>query len=129
MLQIDGSQGEGGGQILRTSLALSLITQTPFRIDQIRANRDKPGLRQQHLTAVKAAAQVGQAEVTGAAVGSRELVFRPGPIQAGEYHIDIGTAGSTTLVLQTILPPLLTAGGRILAHAARWHAQHSRTAV
>jgi RNA 3'-terminal phosphate cyclase (ATP) len=109
MLHIDGSQGEGGGQILRTSLALSLITQTPFRIDHIRANRDKPGLRQQHLTAVKAAAQVGQAEVTGAAVGSRELVFRPGPIHPGDYHIDIGTAGSATLVLQTILPPLLAA--------------------
>jgi RNA 3'-terminal phosphate cyclase (ATP) len=111
LLDIDGSQGEGGGQILRTSLALSLITQTPFRIHNIRANRDKPGLRQQHLTAVKSAAQVGQAEVTGAAVGSRELVFCPGPIRPGEYHFDIGTAGSATLVLQTVLPPLLAAGG------------------
>jgi RNA 3'-terminal phosphate cyclase (ATP) len=107
MLEIDGSSGEGGGQILRTSLALSLITQTPFRIKNIRANRDKPGLRQQHLTAVTSAAQVGKAEVVGAAVGSRELEFRPGPIRPGEYAIDIGTAGSATLVLQTILPPLL----------------------
>lgn len=109
MLTIDGSAGEGGGQILRTSLALSLITQTPFRIQKIRANRDKPGLRPQHVTAVTSAARIGDAEVTGAAVGSRELVFRPGPIKPGGYEFDIGTAGSVTLVLQTVLPPLLSA--------------------
>ena len=107
MLEIDGSFGEGGGQILRTSLALSLITGTPFRIVNIRANRSKPGLRRQHLTAVRAAARIGSAELTGDAPNSGELSFKPGPVQGGEYHFDIGSAGSTTLVFQTVLPALL----------------------
>lgn len=107
MLTIDGSFGEGGGQIVRTSVALSLITGKPFRIHRVRARRDKPGLRRQHLTAVQAAARVGQATVTGAEVGSREFSFIPGEIKAGDYLFDIGTAGSTTLVLQTVLPPLM----------------------
>jgi RNA 3'-terminal phosphate cyclase (ATP) len=111
MLTIDGSMGEGGGQVLRSALALSVITGTPFRIGDIRANRDKPGLRRQHLTAVNAAARVCGGTVDGAEVGSRELTFRPGTPAAGDYHFDIGSAGSTTLVLQTVLPPLLTAGG------------------
>lgn len=113
---IDGAQGEGGGQILRTSLALSLVTQKPFTISNIRANRDKPGLMRQHLTAVNAAATIGGAQVQGAEIGSRQLTFRPGPVMAGEYRFSIATAGSTTLVLQTILPPLLLANGPSTLH-------------
>src|SRR5437762_121940 len=109
MLTIDGSFGEGGGQIIRTSLALSLITGTPFRIYNVRARRAKPGLQRQHLTAVNAAAEVGNAQVDGAQVGAREFTFRPGKVQPGAYTFDIGTAGSTTLVLQAILPPLMCA--------------------
>lgn len=109
MLPIDGSMGEGGGQIIRTSLALSLVTGKPFRVEGVRANREKPGLRQQHLTAVKAAAEIGEAVVEGAAVGSREFTFIPGSVKPGDYVFRIGTAGSATLVLQTILPPLMIA--------------------
>ena len=109
MIEIDGAQGEGGGQILRSSLSLSIITQQPFRITNIRANRNKPGLLRQHLTAVKAAAEICDAEVQGAALGAHELVFKPGKLKAGDYSFAIGTAGSCTLVLQTVLPPLLTA--------------------
>ena len=109
MLLIDGSQGEGGGQILRTSLALSMLTGKPFRMEKIRANRDKPGLMRQHLTAVNAAASISSAKVTGAAISSRELSFEPGTVRGGEYSFSIGSAGSTTLVLQTVLPPLLLA--------------------
>jgi RNA 3'-terminal phosphate cyclase (ATP) len=109
MIEIDGSRGEGGGQILRTALSLSLCTSQPFRAHSIRARRSKPGLRRQHLTAVNAAAQLGGAVVEGAELGSQQLSFRPGAVQAGHYDIDVGTAGSTTLVLQTLLPPLLTA--------------------
>jgi len=111
MITIDGSAGEGGGQILRTSLALSLVTGKPFRIVNIRAGRSKPGLLRQHLTAVQAATQIGDAVSDGAEIGSRELVFRPEAIRPGEYRFAIGTAGSTTLVLQTILPALILAGG------------------
>jgi RNA 3'-terminal phosphate cyclase (ATP) len=111
MLTIDGSQGEGGGQVLRSSLALSLVTGRAFTIAKIRAGRKKPGLMRQHLTAVNAAAAVGQARVTGAALGSVELTFEPGAVQAGEYHFAVGTAGSATLVLQTVLPALLCAPG------------------
>jgi RNA 3'-terminal phosphate cyclase (ATP) len=110
MLTIDGSQGEGGGQIIRTSCALSLITGKAFRIFNVRARRDKPGLQRQHLTAVNSAAQIGRARVEGAGVGAREFTFVPGEVAPGEYSFSIGTAGSTTLVLQTVLPPLLTAG-------------------
>ncbi|NQU12447.1 RNA 3'-terminal phosphate cyclase [bacterium] len=109
MLEIDGAQGEGGGQILRTALSLSLATGQPFRITNIRAQRVPPGLRPQHLTAIGAAATVGQAEIGGAVAGSRELVFRPGDVRAGEYRFTTGTAGSALLVLQTVLPALLTA--------------------
>jgi RNA 3'-terminal phosphate cyclase (ATP) len=112
MLTIDGSMGEGGGQILRSALALSVITGTPFRIENIRANRKpKPGLRRQHLTAVRAAAQICGGAVEGDAVESSKLTFRPGKVVPGDYTFDIGSAGSTTLVLQTVLPPLLLAGG------------------
>jgi RNA 3'-terminal phosphate cyclase (ATP) len=109
ILTIDGSQGEGGGQVLRSSLALSLVTGRPFVIEKIRAARKKPGLMRQHLTAVLAAAEISGAEVEGAALGSRRLVFSPGPVRAGDYTFRIGTAGSATLVLQTVLPTLLVA--------------------
>jgi RNA 3'-terminal phosphate cyclase (ATP) len=106
---IDGSEGEGGGQILRTALSLSLVTGLPFRIERIRAGRMKPGLLRQHLTAVDAAARVGRARVTGAEPGSQSLRFEPSGIHAGEYEFAVGTAGSATLVFQTLLPALLRA--------------------
>jgi RNA 3'-terminal phosphate cyclase (ATP) len=107
MITIDGSIGEGGGQILRTALALSLVTQQAFRIQNIRAGRQKPGLLRQHLTAVEAATKVGNATVDGAALGSKELVFKPAKIRPGDYRFAVGTAGSATLVLQTVLPALI----------------------
>lgn len=114
LLVLDGSRGEGGGQILRTSLTLSLLTGRPFRLTAIRANRDKPGLRPQHLTAVESAAKLCGAEVFGASVGSRDLNFRPGPVEPRDLTIDIGTAGSTALVLQTLhLPIALRASGPV----------------
>lgn len=109
MITIDGSRGEGGGQILRSSLALSLVTGQAFRMVRIRAGRKQPGLRRQHLAAVQAAAKVGHGQVTGATAGSQEIMFVPGDARPGEHVFAIGTAGSTTLVLQTILPPLLCA--------------------
>jgi len=110
MITIDGSFGEGGGQILRTSLGLSLITGKPFNIKNIRAGRKKPGLLRQHLTATNAATEIGNAKVAGDQMGSTELVFEPGEVAPGAYNYAIGTAGSATLVLQTVLPALLTAG-------------------
>jgi len=107
MLTIDGSQGEGGGQIVRSSLALSLVTGKPITLTHIRARRRKPGLMRQHLTAVQAARRIAAAEVQGAQIGSSRLVFVPGPVQPGAYEFDIGSAGSTTLVLQTVLPALM----------------------
>lgn len=111
MLKLDGSHGEGGGQILRSALTLSMITGTPFRIDRIRAGRTKPGLLRQHLTAVAASAAVCGAEVSGNTPGSQTLEFIPGAIRGGDYRFDIGTAGSCTLVLQTVLPALWFADG------------------
>src|SRR5438105_11199908 len=108
-IYIDGSQGEGGGQIVRSSLALALVTGRTLTIDNIRAGRAKPGLMRQHLTAVNAAAEICGGKVTGAAVGARSLTFEPQPVRAGEYRFSIGTAGSATLVVQTVLPALLTA--------------------
>ena len=107
---LDGSFGEGGGQIIRSALALSLVTGKPFKIEKIRANREKPGLRAQHLTCVEAASRVGGAYVEGAKIGSEGLYFSPNTLQAGEYHLAIGTAGSTVLVAQTLIPALLLAG-------------------
>lgn len=108
-ITIDGSQGEGGGQVLRTALALSLATGRPVRIDKIRAGREKPGLLRQHLTAVQAAVAVSTGRAAGAELGSRSVEFEPGEVRGGEFHFAIGTAGSATLVLQAILPALLVA--------------------
>jgi RNA 3'-terminal phosphate cyclase (ATP) len=109
ILTIDGSSGEGGGQILRTALALSTVTGKAFGIEKIRAGRPKPGLLRQHLTAVKAAAEISGATVGGVELGSGALTFTPGQVRAGEFAFAVGTAGSATLVLQTVLPALLTA--------------------
>jgi RNA 3'-terminal phosphate cyclase (ATP) len=109
MIEIDGSLGEGGGQVLRSALTLSMVTGQPFRITQIRARRAKPGLMRQHLVAVQAAAAISAAHVEGAEVGSQDLLFVPNSVTGGDYNFAIGTAGSCTLVLQTILPALLFA--------------------
>jgi RNA 3'-terminal phosphate cyclase (ATP) len=109
LICLDGSIGDGGGQILRTALALSMVTGQSFRIEKIRAGREKPGLLRQHLTAVNAAATVCSASLDGAAIRSQTLEFKPGPVKGGVYKFSIGSAGSTTLVLQTILPALLLA--------------------
>lgn len=111
MLTIDGTMGEGGGQILRTSLALAAVTGKAFRIERIRGNRGKPGLLRQHLTAVQAVAQICGARVAGAELGSSALSFEPSAVKHGEYHFAVGTAGSATLVFQAVLPPLLSAAG------------------
>ena len=110
MIEIDGSTGEGGGQILRTSLALSMCTGQPFALTRIRAGRAKPGLMRQHLTCVNAAAEVCGAQVQGAELHSQSLRFTPGPVRAGDYAFNVGTAGSCTLVLQTVWPALMMAG-------------------
>ncbi|WP_022676322.1 RNA 3'-terminal phosphate cyclase [Novosphingobium sp. B-7] len=111
MITIDGSEGEGGGQMVRNSCALSLVTGQPFRITNIRAKRSKPGLMRQHVTAVEAAAAISGSECSGLTVGSSDLTFHPGKAQAGDYRFAVGTAGSTGLVLQTVLMPLLLADG------------------
>ena len=107
MIIIDGSEGEGGGQVVRTACALSLVTGQPFRIVNARGGREKPGLMRQHVTAVEAACAIGGAACEGLHVGSSEVGFRPGRVRAGEYRFAVGTAGSTGLVLQTVLPPLM----------------------
>ncbi|MBI1178609.1 RNA 3'-terminal phosphate cyclase [bacterium] len=107
MITIDGSQGEGGGQVLRTALALALVTGQPFRIENIRAKRRKSGLLRQHLTAVEAVTKIGNAQTDGAEMGSLKLTFKPGTVSPGTYSFAVGTAGSATLVLQTILPALM----------------------
>lgn len=109
MIQIDGSVGEGGGQVFRSSLALSLATGEPFTMHSIRAGRKRPGLMRQHLACALAAQAVSAAEMKGATVGSTGLVFRPGKVQGGDYHFAVGSAGSCLLVLQTVLMPLLQA--------------------
>lgn len=111
LIEIDGSFGEGGGQILRSSLSLSMYTQQPVTVKNIRAGRKKPGLMRQHLTAVKAAAEICNADVRGDEISSLKLYFDPGKVKSGQYNFDIGSAGSTTLVLQTLLPVLMIADG------------------
>ncbi len=113
ILELDGSFGEGGGQILRTSLALSLLTGRPFHLRNVRAGRAKPGLQPQHLMSVRAAATVGGAQTRGASHGSTDLVFEPGAVKPGKYRFDVGTAGATGLVLHTIYLPLALLGGSV----------------
>jgi len=108
-VRIDGSKGEGGGQVLRTSLSLSAAYGKPFEMQNIRAKRDKPGLKRQHLTCVRAVAQICGAQVEGDEVGSMRLSFKPGKIKGGTYQFDIGTAGAVMLVAQTVIPVLLRA--------------------
>lgn len=108
-IYIDGAQGEGGGQIVRSSLALSIVTGRPCAIERVRAGREKPGLMRQHLTAVRAASQICNAKVSGDSIGSSTLTFEPGRVVPGDYTFSVGTAGSATLVFQTVLPPLLLA--------------------
>lgn len=108
-LKIDGSSGEGGGQIIRTALSLSMLTGTPIEITNIRAGRTKSGLMRQHLMCVQASQQISNATVTGAVLGSMTFTFTPSTVKSGGYTFDIGSAGSTSLVLQTLLPALLFA--------------------
>jgi RNA 3'-terminal phosphate cyclase (ATP) len=114
MLHLDGAHGEGGGQLVRTSLSLAALLGEAVNITNIRAGRAKPGLRPQHLTGVKALAHIAGAEVEGATLGSRELTFKPRTIKGGTYFFDVaektGSAGAVTLVVQALLPPLLAAG-------------------
>lgn len=111
MIHINGSMGEGGGQIFRTAIGLSAAMRKDVQITNIRSGRDKPGLRPQHLAAVRAAAQICDAELTGDEIESQAVTFRPGRCKAGKYHFDIGTAGSTALLVQTIIPALMQADG------------------
>ena len=126
MITIDGSFGEGGGQILRTSLSLAAITGTAVRFERIRANREKPGLMRQHLACAKAVAEICSGELEGAELNAQELTFRPGRIRGGDYRFVIGSAGNTLLLAQTVLPVLLMAdepstvvleGGTYTTHA------------
>lgn len=109
MIEIDGSFGEGGGQIVRTAVALSAVTGDPVRIKKIREKRPKPGLSPQHATAIKALARIADAEIEGVKPGSSEIIFRPSDLRGGKYQVDIGTAGSVTLLIQCLLLPLVFA--------------------
>src|SRR5437870_2515751 len=107
MIRIDGSHGEGGGQVIRTSVSLAAISGQPVEIINVRAKRSKPGLQPQHLAAVRAAASICAANLKGDSIGSSRMVFEPQmPVTPGDYRFDIGTAGAATLLMQTILLPL-----------------------
>ncbi len=112
MLEIDGSHGEGGGQLVRTAVALAAITGTPIRVRDVRAGRERPGLAPQHLAAVTAVATLCSARCDRLALRSQAFEFHPGPLRAGEHAFDVGTAGSLTLVLQALLPAMIRAPGR-----------------
>ncbi|MCP5208432.1 MAG: RNA 3'-terminal phosphate cyclase [Hahellaceae bacterium] len=116
LIEIDGSKGEGGGQILRTSLTLSMLYGLPLSLKNIRGRRPKPGLMRQHLTCVQAAQAICNAKVTGDSLGSQSLTFTPGEVSPGDFRFDVGSAGSTTLVFQTIFLPLLNAAKPSSAH-------------
>ena len=118
MIEIDGSCGEGGGQILRSSLSLSALTGREMRVTNIRAKRRKPGLMRQHLTCVKAVAEISGGSTCGAEISSQELVFSPGKLRAGDYRFAVGSAGSAVLIAQTVLPLLLHAEAVLLQDAA-----------
>lgn len=111
MIVIDGSQGEGGGQIFRSSLTLAMCLGKPVRIHKIRAGRSRPGLLRQHLTCLRAAQAISGAQVAGDELGSTEVTFKPGKVEAGEYRFSVGSAGSTSLVFQTIVMPLFFSEG------------------
>ncbi|HJX04286.1 MAG TPA: RNA 3'-terminal phosphate cyclase [Thermoplasmata archaeon] len=113
MIQIDGSYGEGGGQILRTSVSLSAVTGEPVKISKIRVNRPNPGLSPQHVTGIEAVAEICGADVDGLFAGSKEVVFRPGRLIGGEYEFDVGTAGSISLVMQSCLLPSVMSKSRV----------------
>jgi RNA 3'-terminal phosphate cyclase (ATP) len=109
MIEIDGSHGEGGGQILRTAVALSAVTGNPVNIKKIRQGRSRPGLAPQHAEAILALANICSGRIQGATSGSSEITFEPGEIRGGSYRVDIGTAGSVTLLMQCLLPAMLKA--------------------
>src|SRR6266702_6053101 len=113
MIEIDGSIGEGGGQVLRTSLSLAAVLRREVRVFNIRAGRDQPGLKAQHLTGAKALSQICGASSKGLQIGSTEFIFNPGKVTAGPFHFDVGSAGSITLVLQTLMPLLPFAPGTV----------------
>ncbi|MEM0021359.1 MAG: RNA 3'-terminal phosphate cyclase [Fervidicoccaceae archaeon] len=109
---IDGSYGEGGGQIVRTSIALSAVSGRPVKIFNIRARRKNPGLQHQHLSAIRAIAMISEGRISGATLGSTEVFFVPGKLRSGNFRIDVGTAGSVTLIAQALLPILPFLPGR-----------------
>lgn len=113
MIEIDGSHGEGGGQILRTSISLSAVIGEPIRISNIRAGRPNPGLQPQHVTSMEAIAEICEADVEGLFPGSKEIVFRPGQLVGGEFEFDVGTAGSITLVVMSCLLPAALSKARL----------------
>ncbi|KXA94077.1 hypothetical protein AKJ65_05485 [candidate division MSBL1 archaeon SCGC-AAA259E19] len=115
MLEIDGSMGEGGGSILRLSLALAAVDNQPVKVQNIRANRSKPGLSSQHLKAVEALQKLTDGETEGAEMRSKEVTFRPRTLEGRKIKVDIGTAGSTTLILQALMPPAALANGQVSA--------------
>lgn len=125
LVVLDGREGEGGGQVLRSALALSLITGKPFRLEHVRGKRKPPGLKAQHLTCVTGAAAVGEARVEGAELGSTTVEFHPGQVSTAPRVLDVGTAGSTALLLQCLFYPLALAGGAHLTLRGGTHVTFS----